>query len=127
MPLKSIEIILPITLVIIRFILKLYVDRSVTVTMIIKSLYELPVDIIFLAIFFIAAFTVSSEEYAREGVLYCFIFIILILISIILWRHSTRCLENADNINTIFSAFIFLINACGTSFCLIYSFSLLLR
>ena len=125
MPLKNVEIILPITLVIIRFFLKLYMDRSVTVSLMIKSLYELPVDIIFLAIFFVVAFTISSEEHTREGVLYCFVFIIVILISIILWRYSTKCFENEGNI--IFSAFIFIINACSTSLCLIYSFSLFLR
>lgn len=133
MPLKNVEIILPITLVILRFILKLYIDKSGKVLLMIKSLYELPVDIIFLALSFVAVFTISSEENAREGVLYCFVFIVLILISNILWRNSITRLEtkgnegNKGNKNIIFSAFIFIINACGASFCLVYSFSLFLR
>jgi hypothetical protein len=53
---KHLDVFLPIALVVIAFLLKLFMDRSVNAPLAVKSLYELPVDMLFLTLSFIVAF-----------------------------------------------------------------------
>lgn len=68
------EIILPISLLAIAFLLKLVVSQSWSdLPNIIQNVCELPMDIIFLALSFAVAFTISSSDNHGIGLTYCFI------------------------------------------------------
>jgi len=109
------SVVLPIILVIIAFLLKLFMDRSATVPLIIRSLYELPVDIIFLAISFAIAATISKVEKRDEGLLLAFVFLVVVLICVVAWRRSILLFETNHK---GWSLLIFIINVSVAAFCL---------
>lgn len=68
------EVILPISLLFIAFLLKLAVNQDwKNVPNLIQNICELPADIIFLALSFCVAFTISDENNHGIGLSYCFI------------------------------------------------------
>ena len=68
------EVILPISLLFIAFLLKLAVNQDwKNVPNLIQNICELPADIIFLALSFCVAFTISDKNNHGIGLSYCFI------------------------------------------------------
>lgn len=90
---QNINTILPIALVVIAFIMKLFMDRSATLPLIIRSLYEVPVDVIFLALSFTTAYTITDTSHVTVGMFYLYIFLIAALIIVVLWRRSIVLFE----------------------------------
>lgn len=90
------DIVLPIILIIIAFLLKLFMDRNATLPHFIKSLYELPVDIVFLGLTFTTAFTISEASHMAKGMFYLFVFLVIALINVVLWRRSTTLYEQTS-------------------------------
>jgi len=71
---ERLEIILPLALLGIAFLLKLLVSQSwKDIPNIIQNICELPVDITFLALSFAVAFTISNSDNHGIGLTYCFI------------------------------------------------------
>lgn len=105
---QHLDIVLPIALVIMAFLLKLFMDRSATVPLIIHSTYEIPVDVIFLTLSFTTAYTISMPANIGEGMCNLFVFLIVSLINIVLWRRSIHLFEQDHK---YWSAFLFVINA----------------
>lgn len=89
-----IEIGLPIFILALAFFYKLSVDRAVNVPNLVQSICELPVDIIFLSISFMAAYTISEPKGLVKGLSFCLIFVLLAFIIVILWRKSLKLFEN---------------------------------
>lgn len=89
-----IEIGLPIFILTLAFFYKLSVDRAVNVPNLVQSICELPVDIIFLSISFMAAYTISEPKGLVKGLGFCLIFVLLAFIIVILWRKSLKLFEN---------------------------------
>ena len=85
---EHLNIILPGLLVLIAFLLKLIVNQEVDIPKTIESLLGLPVDIVFLALTFSVAFTLSSVENQREGLFYCFVGFIIAMIVVLFWKIS---------------------------------------
>jgi hypothetical protein len=119
---NHLEVALPFILVVIAFLLKVFMDRSVTVPVLLRSLYELPVDIVFLAISFSIAATISQSEKREEGLLLSFVFLVAVLLSVVAWRRSILLFEINHK---KWSIVIFLINFLGASYCLIKGISIL--
>lgn len=94
---NHLEIILPIALLIIAFLLKLMIDRSVDIPIAIQSLCELPVDTMFLSISFIVAFTISSADSKNSGLFFCFIYIIIAVIVVFIWRRTVKIYEDKNS------------------------------
>ena len=117
------NVILPIFLVILAFILKLFMDRSATWPLFIKSLYEVPVDVVFLALSFTTAFTIADVSNINKGICYFFISLIFSLIVVVLWRRATKLFE-ADSI--IFSGLIFIVNGTMSSYILYKAINLII-
>jgi hypothetical protein len=88
-----IELILPIAILILSFILKLSIDRNVNVPILLKAIYELPVDIVFLALSFLAGHTISVNTSKNDGLLYCFVITIIAIVNVILWSKSNKLFE----------------------------------
>ena len=93
---NSLEIWLPVVLLVLAFLLKLLIDRASTAPIFIQSLMELPVDIAFLAMSFVIAFTINAGGRAGEGLLYFLTYIICSIVLVFFWRRSNSCFER-DN------------------------------
>lgn len=119
---EHLEIILPITLLVLAFGLKLAIDRSVEVPTIIQALCELPVDIIFLSISFLIAFTISKPADPSEGLFFTIAFIVIAILVVIIWRKSLKLFE----IKNGFWLLLLCLNLAISIFCLIQSTNILL-
>jgi len=107
----ALEIALPASLMVLAFLLKLFIDRSTTAPVLIKSLYELPVDMAFLAMSLIVAFTIGSKDNPSKGLLYFILYTVGAIFVVFLWRRSIKYFE--ENKNTI-SGFLAALNYSGT-------------
>ena len=110
-----IEVILPIAILILAFLLKLTIDRSVEAPILIQALYELPVDIVFLALSFLAAHTIALTTSKNTALFYCFVITIVSVINVILWRRSIKLF---DKKSIIWSLVLTFINYSVTTFIL---------
>ena len=90
---NQLEIILPIALLALEFVLKLFIDRSATLPVLIRSVLELPVDISFLATSLIVAFTILSPSNSEEGLVRFVIYLIGTVLVIFGWRRSVAFFE----------------------------------
>lgn len=84
------EILLPGILLLIAFLLKLVVDRSLDVPNAIQAVCELPVDILFLALSFVVAHTIANKNNVNEGLVFCYVGIASAIIVVVLWRKSLK-------------------------------------
>jgi hypothetical protein len=85
---EHLQIILPSVLLLIGFMLKLLVGRKYDMPATIQSICELPVDIIFLALSFAVAFTITKVDNQSSGLFYCFIGIATAILIVLIWRIS---------------------------------------
>jgi hypothetical protein len=91
---NHLDVVLPIAVLLLSFLLKLCIDRSVEIPLFVRSIYELPVDIIFLTISFLVAYTISTnDELKNNGLYYCFIFLIVSIVNVIIWRRAVKLFE----------------------------------
>lgn len=94
---SSLEIILPILLIIITYSLKLFIDQVVDIPAAIKSVCELPIDIVFLSISLLIAITISNADNRNVG-LVCMLanFIVAILIVFLAKRSASDFISGAN-------------------------------
>jgi hypothetical protein len=85
---SALEIWLPGCILVLAFVLKLFVDRVAGVPDFIAALIELPVDIAFLAISLVAAFTISDQSHTSKGLIAFVIYVVGAVIVVFLWRRS---------------------------------------
>jgi len=119
---QHLDIILPIALVVMAFILKLFMDRSVSVPLIIRSLYEVPVDIVFLVLSFTTAYTITTPLNFSTGMCHLYIFLIVALVAVILWRRSIFLFESEKR---LLSAILFILNGTISGYVLYYTIKLI--
>jgi hypothetical protein len=120
---EHLEIILPITLLFLAFVLKLSIDRSIEVPNIIQAICELPVDMIFLSISFLIAYTISKPTNPSEGLFFTIAFIVIAVLTVILWRQSLKLFERRNN----WWILLLLINISISTFSIFQSMSILLE
>lgn len=87
------EIALPISLLLLAFLLKLFIDRTATLPFFIEAVLELPVDIAFLSTAFVVAFTISFPSKVKEGLFSFTFYIIGSIIVVFFWRRSRMFFE----------------------------------
>ena len=90
---NNIDVILPIALLILTYTLRLFIDKSVDGLEFLKSLCEFSVDIIFLSLSFLIAFTISHKGREIEGLLYFIVYLVIAIVVIFLRRRSIKLLE----------------------------------
>jgi hypothetical protein len=115
------HILLPILLVLLAFLLKLLVDRSATTPLVVQSIYELPVSIMFLALSFATAFTITSTSNVSSGMTHSYLFLIAAILSVVMWRRSLLLFERDHK---LWSVVLFFFNFAIVSYCLIVSIQL---
>ncbi len=113
-----IEILLPSAILLLAFLLKLFINRSVKAPDVIKSILELPVDIVFLALSLIAATIISGQLEVEVGLVLFICYIVGAVFVVIMWRNSEKLFE-ADRHMTMICAFGFSLLLCVT--CLYYA------
>jgi hypothetical protein len=57
----SLQYILPIILLLLAFLLKLLIDQTANLPLFVRAIAELPVDVAFLAISFVAAYAIRHQ------------------------------------------------------------------
>ncbi|WP_400078781.1 hypothetical protein [Winogradskyella sp. R77965] len=87
---EHLNIILPLTLLLIGFLLKLFIGRNIETPHLIEALCELPVDIMFLALSFGIGFTISNVTHQADGLAYCFAGLAIAIVVVVGWRLSVR-------------------------------------
>jgi len=120
---ENLDIILPIVLLLLAFILKLSIDRSIEVPNLIQAICELPVDMVFLAISFLVAFTIGKLEDTGKGLCFCFVFIFIAVLVVILWRKCLKFFEIGNKLWIL----LLIINIAISTFSLFQSMNVLLR
>lgn len=120
---NHLEIVLPIAVLLLSFLLKLFIDRTVEIPLFIRSIYELPVDIMFLTISFLVAYTISATEVQKNsGLFFCFIFLIVSIANVIIWRRAVKLFEIEKY---FWSISLTVVNFAGTIYCLNIAISFL--
>jgi hypothetical protein len=109
---QSLDVLLPIGLLLLAFLLKLFVDQTADLPRTVDVLYCLPVDIVFLATSFAVAFTLSSRSSVGRGLLHVLAFIGTAVVVVFLWRRSARLF---DVTRYLWSAVVFLLNVAVSS------------
>jgi len=113
---SSLEIILPILLIFITYILKLFIDQVVDLPAAIKSVCELPIDIVFLSISLLIAIVISNASNRNVG-LVCMLanFIAAVLIIFLSKRSASNFISGTNNQWRIFlslNMFISIMSLC---------------
>lgn len=119
---NHLDIVLPAILVVIAFLLKLFMDRSVTAPLVVRSLYELPVDVLFLALSFSVAVAISTVGKREAGLFHAFVFLVVVLLSVVGWRRSVLLFEAGRK---VWSLFVFVVNISAAAYCLTASIGVL--
>jgi hypothetical protein len=88
-----IEIALPGTLLLAKFLLKLVVDRSATLPDIISAILALPVDIVFLSASLLAGYAISSSTNVKSGLILFTTCLCLSILIVVIWRRSESQFE----------------------------------
>ena len=120
---KHLNLILPFILVIIAFLLKLVVDRKVEIPNAIQAIIELPVDIIFLALTFSVAFTLSTKENQADGLFYGFVGITAAIVVVLIWKKTQALFLK----NSHWWIFLLIINLSISIFCVRESIELVIN
>jgi hypothetical protein len=118
----SVDFLLPIGFLVLKFFLKLFVDQTADVPRTVDVLYSVPVDIAFLASSFAVAFILSSPSNAGRGLLHLLIYICTAVIAIVMWRRSRRLFDLDHYIS---SALVFVLNTGISASCLYCAVGLL--
>lgn len=87
----NLDILLPIALLFLYFVFKLFIGRDVGSTDVILALCELPVDIIFLTLTFLSAFIILRPEHSGEGLLFL-VLCLIIAFGIVFARRKSELL-----------------------------------
>ena len=90
----SVQIGLPAAILLMAFLLKLFIDKTASNPDIIQALLELPVDVTFLAISFIAGFTISTPNRLQDGLLHFGFYLVGAILIVVLWRRSLRFFDS---------------------------------
>lgn len=116
------DIILPVALLLLSFLLKLLIDRSIDLPIAVRAICELPVDMIFLSISFLVALLISHNIDKAIGLLYLIVYLIISIVIIVLWRRTTLIYDGGRSNYWILTL---MINIFITVCCLLYSITLL--
>jgi hypothetical protein len=117
------DIIVPIGLLIVIFLLKLFIKRDTSVPQFVNALCEFPSDIVFLGLSFLSA-TIIKNGKLDILILILLGGIVLEIVVIILWRISVK---KAENNNAAFAVVISASNYIISILWLIYSVSTIIN
>jgi len=109
---SALQVVLPLCILALSFILKLVVDRTAKVPDLINALFELPVDIALLATTLIAATAMAKTSHASDGLIDFGFYIVGTIVTVVTWRRSVFFFEKDKSGLAIF------VSAVGYLLCL---------
>ena len=112
--------VVPLLLVGLQFLLKLFIGERAGILATWKQFLQNPVDIGFLALSFTASIIISNKDRAATTFVIALIYVLLLIVSIIIWKYSPKNIVGARN-----AACFLIINYIITIPMLVYSISLL--
>jgi hypothetical protein len=118
---SPLEITLPIVILVLCFLMKLFVDRSPDIPSTIETTYELPIDIIFLALTFAAAFTITHIQQSGRGLFHFAVYVVLAVLIVVMARRSNNLFVANKKTH---SAAVFVLNAVVAVLTLVVSMEL---
>ncbi len=83
-----IDVALPGTILSVKVLLKLFVDRSVTSADCVGAILALPVDVVFLAVSLITGVAIASPDQTKAGFLIFGLCVAVAILTVVLWRRS---------------------------------------
>jgi hypothetical protein len=104
---SKLEIVLPAIVLALSFMMKLFVDRTPNIPIAIQTTYELPIDIVFLALTFAAAFVIIKPGESGRGIVHFAVYVGISVLAIVLARRSNRFF---DRNRWLLSAALFVFN-----------------
>lgn len=87
---------MPVVVLGLSFMLKLFIDRSTTAPDAIVSTLELPVDITFLSISLIVGFTIAPSGDSKAGMAWFAFYMFAAIFIVFLWRRSMKCFDSGS-------------------------------
>jgi hypothetical protein len=84
---------LPVAIILLKFVFKLFIDRQVDWPEIIMGLLAVPFDIAFLVSTFLTALIVLDTGHIDEGLGFLVISFVIAVFAVVLWRRSERSFE----------------------------------
>jgi drug/metabolite transporter (DMT)-like permease len=117
-----IEIVLPGSLLLAKFALKLFVDRSATFPDVISALLALPVDIVFLAASLLAGHAIADDDNPKTALGLFVGCIVAAIFIVVFWRRSDDLFSKDKYITTVLFAAL---NYCISVFLLYVAVNLL--
>jgi hypothetical protein len=88
------------------FLMKLFVDRSPDLPGLIDAVYELPVDVVFLAMTFAAASCISKPSQAGIGLEHFMVYVLLAIVTIFIYRRSSHLFDADKYVKSGFLAML---------------------
>jgi hypothetical protein len=116
-------LILPVSILLVSFVIKLSVDRSVKLPHLVAAAFELPVDIMIISITVISTVVISQRE-SKASLIYLFIYLVVTIICAIAWRKSIDCLDSGTINGNRYAFTISSVSYFFSISCLLVSFSL---
>ncbi|WP_420553277.1 hypothetical protein [Tenacibaculum aiptasiae] len=120
---EHLDIILPLVLLVLAFFLKLSIDRTIKAPNVIQAICELPVDMIFLSLSFLIAFTISNTSGTSKGLFFTLGFIVIAIIIVIIWRKSIKLYDSKNKLWVL----LLCLNLLISTFSLLHSMDILLE
>ena len=115
---------LPGTIILVKFLLKLLIDRQVDMPEFISGILALPYDIAFLASTLLAGLIIVDTGNVKLGLGLLIASIVVGILAVFLWRRSESYF---DKDRYVLTALVFLLNAGITFLSVCYAVSLLAK
>lgn len=96
---------MPLILLAFAFILKLIIDRQCTLPDAIAAILDLPTDIAFFSLSVIVGVVIVEPGNKANGIMWFAIFIVLTVITVLLWRRSVRAFNAGHRLISIMATF----------------------
>ena len=93
---RPLELILPVLILALAFLMKLFVDRAPNLPKAIETTIELPIDIVFLALAFASACVITKPKDPGPGFSHFVVYVIIALVSVALARRSRNCFDQEN-------------------------------
>ena len=96
--------ILPLLIIVLSLLLKMFVNRTTSAPQFLAGVLELPIDIVFLSMSLTVAYSISKVENVALGTSWLVLCFVIAIVSVVFWRMSLRFFEDNKSIHCIFLA-----------------------
>jgi hypothetical protein len=114
---KPLEIILPTIILMLAILMKLLVNRSASIPLVVEAFFTLPVEMLFLALTFVSADAIENEKHTNTALATALALVAVGVIIVAIWRWG---LSRLDKSKMFLSWALFVMNITISLAILIY-------